>query len=435
MSQSNKQMSKADRKKSNKDSSRTSDEDSNKNQENNQVTPDKEINTPTTPSESDPFEKVKPKTILEALIQTLKTSSTRPSSKNGLYGDTSVPTTLPKMPYLTGPSAAEFSDWLTKAINYFQTNGLEEIVTLDPASSLALAYESDPHTPIATIKGIWKRLHTRAVGIIKTAVESVLGTEMFDEIDAEQEEIGECNIYEVDPENKGDMPWLDSFISKNANLVWERLKERQQRYTAHDKWNLVRRLFDLKYQVGSNPVFLRRRFAAILKNLRSAEIELHQDLLMAAWYSAIPKELNFLKASIGDKDNVTLEDIYNRLVKEYSARDRNSKGDRRNPKRPRKEDAGSNQTELAAGAQEQKPNPKFRKTKRRKVGANFNPNPECPHCGRTNHKEDKCWKKYPHLIPKKFKTLEEKDEENDTEYNLFFDSVTLNQPSTNESTS
>src|ERR1700679_3048150 len=143
MSQSNKEMSKAGRKRSDKESSRSSDEDSTKHQQDDQEHNEKDSTSSISHSESDSTEKVKPKTILEALIQTLKSSSTRPISKNGLYGDTSVPTTLPKMPYLAGPSAAEYSDWINKAINYFQTNGLEEVVTLDPATSLALAYESD----------------------------------------------------------------------------------------------------------------------------------------------------------------------------------------------------------------------------------------------------------------------------------------------------
>ena len=263
---------------------------------------DSESKEPTDADDSDSTtvtpsnEKLETKSGFESLVKSLKSSLNRPTSKNGLYGDTSVSMTLPRMPVLVGPSASQYSDWVTKAINYFQTYGLEEIVLMSPADSLTRAFECDPQTPVGTIKGIWSRLHTRAVGLIKTAVESAIGTDLFDEIDEEQSMAEDCNIYEG---NKTDMPWLDSFYAKNANLVWARLKARQQRYTAHDKANLVRQLLELKYPVGSDPTIFRRRFAALVKNLRNAEITLHEDILMSVWFSALPKELSVLKQALG----------------------------------------------------------------------------------------------------------------------------------------
>jgi hypothetical protein len=91
MSQSNKEMITTVRKKVHKESSRSSDETPNKNHEGNKETQDKDSNLSTTDTGLGLDEKVKPKTILAALIQTLKSSSARPASKNGLYGDTSVP--------------------------------------------------------------------------------------------------------------------------------------------------------------------------------------------------------------------------------------------------------------------------------------------------------------------------------------------------------
>jgi len=99
-------------------------------------------------------EKGETKSGFESLVKSLKSSLNRPTSKNGLYGDTSVSMTLPRMPVLVGPSASQYSDWVTKAINYFQTYGLEEIVVLSPADSLTRAFECDPQTPVGTIKGI-----------------------------------------------------------------------------------------------------------------------------------------------------------------------------------------------------------------------------------------------------------------------------------------
>src|ERR1700722_2947706 len=61
----------------------------------------------------------------------------------GLFGDTSIPSTLPTMPKLLGPTAAQYSDWKLKALGYFQTNGLAEVVTTTPEKSLGLAIKID----------------------------------------------------------------------------------------------------------------------------------------------------------------------------------------------------------------------------------------------------------------------------------------------------
>ena len=359
---------------------------------------------------------VETKSGLESLVQSLKSSLNRPTSKNGLYGDTSVSMTLPKMPGLMGPSASQYSDWVTKAINYFQTYGLEEVVLMSPADSLTRAFECDPQTPVGTIKGIWSRLHTRAVGLIKTAVELAIGTDLFDEIEEEQSVAGDCNIYEGD---KMDMPWLDSFYAKNANLVWVRLKTRQQRYTAHDKANLVRKLLELKYPFGSDPTIFRRRFAALVKNLRNSEITLHDDILMSVWFSALPKELSVLKQALGAKENLKWTDIYDALIQDYSSRhsqkfSRDRERDRRTPRDPK---------ELAAAARERE---KRRDTKKQRHESK--PSRGCQHCGKLNHNEDKCWTKYPNLIPDRKKKTSKPNNESDTEYSSpFIDSTIIDQ--------
>ena len=61
----------------------------------------------------------------------------------GLFGDTSIPSTITAMPKLTGPSAHQYNDWKLKATNYFSTNGLAEVATMEPISSLELAITID----------------------------------------------------------------------------------------------------------------------------------------------------------------------------------------------------------------------------------------------------------------------------------------------------
>lgn len=374
-----------------------------------------------TSSDQDPPTDKGEEGVLDTLVQVLKSSITgRPSAKNGLYGDTSVSITLPKMPMLSGPSATQYTDWVTKAINYFQTYGLEEVVTMSPADSLTRAYECDPQTPIGTIKGIWYRLHTRAIGVIKTAVEPVIGTELFDEIEDEQLSMGNCNIYEGDKE---DMSWVETFFSKNAYLVWTRIKNRQLRYTAHDITNSLNRLFNLKYTAGTDPAIFRRYFMTILKELKNANTSIYQDqrVLMSVWYRALPKELEVLKQALGVKTDLKWSDIYEALIHEYSSRGTSKHHDRR----PRSTDRPShgNSEEKAAAAVEGR-----NKTKNMKKKPRPSYGRSCNHCRKPGHTEDKCWLKHPHLKPSKFSTSEVADNDSDTEvYMPFIDSDIMSQ--------
>jgi len=214
------------------------------------------------------------------------------------------------------------------------------------------------------------------------------------------------------------MPWLDSFYAKNANLVWARLKARQQRYTAHDKANLVRQLLELKYPVGSDPTIFRRRFAALVKNLRNAEITLHEDILMSVWFSALPKELSVLKQALGAKENLKWTDIYDTLIQEYSSRGATKSRDR-------SEKPYRDQKELAAAAQERK---QRRDTKRQRPQFGSKPDKGCQHCGKPGHNEDKCWKKYPNLRRDKKPKPSQSNNDSETEYGMpFMDSTILDQ--------
>ena len=91
--------------------------------------------------------------------------SYRYGSPGGLFGDSSIPSTLPAMTKLAGPSAHQYSDWKMKATTYLQTNGLIEVSTLKPSESLELANQIDggSRSPIQ-IKALWVRLHSKVYG-------------------------------------------------------------------------------------------------------------------------------------------------------------------------------------------------------------------------------------------------------------------------------
>jgi hypothetical protein len=101
----------------------------------------------------------------------------------GLYGDTSIPASFHPMPKLTGNSAHQFADWKAKALNYFTANGLTEVVTSKPSKSITYAIKLDGRMrPSTLIKALWIRLNSKAYGVIRSAVESVLGTAYFEKL-------------------------------------------------------------------------------------------------------------------------------------------------------------------------------------------------------------------------------------------------------------
>jgi hypothetical protein len=317
-------------------------------------------------------------------IRKNKSKSTRPRSRNSLFGE-GTGISLPKMPVLTGPTAAQYSEWVNKATNYFQTQGIEELVLESAIGSLGRAVRADDGaTPVATIKAQWCRLHTRIIGIIKSAIEGAVGTELFDEIENEQDAVGSTDPLQYDDD---DFSWVDNFKAKNANYVWIKLKEKQQKYTAHDLANLIRKLLDLKLQAGSDPTIFRKQFTAAVKELKNANISLPQEVLMAVWLQALPKELSILRQALGARSGLRWMDIYETLVGEYSSRFfGKSKG---NPTQPQFETAN------ISSENPRRPNPK-RKRK-------FSKDLRCSVCNKDSHTEDKCWTKHPHLRPTRIK--------------------------------
>ena len=109
------------------------------------------------------------------------------SGNGGLYGESSVPSTLPAMPKLMGTTAHQYSEWKVKATGYFRTNGLFEVVTMKPSLSLKLASRIDGYSrPNHIIKSQWIRLNSKVYGAIRAAVEPVMGTSYFREIENDQ---------------------------------------------------------------------------------------------------------------------------------------------------------------------------------------------------------------------------------------------------------
>jgi hypothetical protein len=235
----------------------------------------------------------------------------------GLYGDTSIPATLPAMPKLAGPTATQYSDWKTKALGYFQTNGLTEVVTLKPRESLQLAIDIDGgFRTRLQVKALWQRLHSKAIGAIRTATEQVLGSTLFEEMETEQTIVGKCDVYNL-PVSSPTL-WEDQFISGNANHLWNKIRVRLEQFTPHDLSRLVDKYMSLKYTPSQDPVVFRREFDNSVRDLKQAGLILPDKLHMSIWYRALPSEFAPLRQALGANLALTWDDIYKAMVAQYS---------------------------------------------------------------------------------------------------------------------
>jgi hypothetical protein len=296
------------------------------------------------------------------------------SSGHGLFGDSSVPSTLPSMPKLAGHTPADYSNWKVKAESYFITNGLSEIVTMSPVESLTLATQIDSHAHATiSLRAIWNRLHLKAFGAIKTAVEPILGESFFTLIGVEQEKQGSFSVYNC-PEDQ-----LSSrFMYGNAHYLWLLIKNHLQHYTAHDITTLIRKYMNLKYNINEDPVEFRRIFDDTVRELNLAGVVMPEQCHMAVWYGAIPSEYESLRLALGANLKLKWQDIYEALVNQYSASKQ---------KRPTRSSTGDDKI-LAAVDHNQS---QFNKQNKDRINRRLNKY-HCDYCNRDGHTSDRCYK-------------------------------------------
>jgi hypothetical protein len=234
----------------------------------------------------------------------------------GLYGDTTIPTTLPAMPKLAGSTAHHYADWRLKATNYFVTSGLSEVVTMEPSDSLKYAIEIDGNTrPTSSIKALWIRLNSKAYGVIRAAVETVMGITYFEDIESDPDGLSMREVVTAS------MKQLDTdFKNGCAYYLWDSIRRKLEQFTPHDLSRLVERYMNLKYTPRSNPIECRNYFDNSVRELKLAGVILPDKLHLAVWYKALPSELDSLRQALGAKPNLQWRDIYDALMNQYSSK-------------------------------------------------------------------------------------------------------------------
>jgi hypothetical protein len=296
---------------------------------------------------------------------------------SGLFGDSSIPSILPAMPKLAGPSAHQYNEWKLKATNYFQSNGLSEVVTMEPMVSLELAVTIDGSArPRSQIKALWVRLHSKAYGAIRAAVESIIGTSFFEEIESDTTTLTPTEVFTVVDSR------LDrDFKSGCAYYLWDNIRRRLEQFTPHDLSRLVERYMSLKYTPRSNPIECRASFDSSVRDLKLAGIILPDKLHLAVWYKALPPDLDSLRQALGAKPDLKSKDIYDAIVNQYS-----SKKAARNTERSE---------EKAHAALENEEKKRKARTKRDKNRSKPNPSDKskkhCDFCELDSHNMDECY--------------------------------------------
>lgn len=235
---------------------------------------------------------------------------------SGLFGDTSIPSSITAMPKLVGPSAHQYNDWKLKATNYFSTNGFSEVATMEPLASLDLAITIDSGARAkAQIKALWVRLHSRVYGAIRTAVEPIVGTSFFEEIESDTTALTATEVFTATESRLN-----TDFKSGCAYYLWDSIRRKLEQFTPHDLSRLVERYMNLKYAPRSNPIECRTSFDNSVRELKLAGLTLPDKLHLAIWYKALPPELDSLRQALGAKSNLQWKDIYDAIVNQYSSK-------------------------------------------------------------------------------------------------------------------
>ena len=234
----------------------------------------------------------------------------------GLFGDTSIPSSITAMPKLAGSSAHQYNDWKLKAKNYFSTNGLTEVATMEPLSSLELAITIDSGArPKAQIKALWVRLHSRVYGTIRAAVEPIIGTSFFEEIESDTTALTATEVFTA---LEGRLN--TDFKSGCAYYLWDSIRKKLEHFTPHDLSRLVEKYMNLKYTPRSNPIECRTFFDNSVRELKLAGLTLPDKLHLAIWYKALPPELDSLRQALGAKSDLKWKDIYDAIMNQYSSK-------------------------------------------------------------------------------------------------------------------
>jgi hypothetical protein len=347
-----------------------------------------EINEPTAGSSSSST------SITSSITQTQFTPPIIGSSigMNGLFGNTSIPSTLPQPPKLGSTDAVIFADWKIKFTGYCLMQGLQEVVTSSYSDGLTLAIAMDQsNRPRSLIELLLKALHTKAFGVLLVAVEGVTGPSIFNEIANEQS---------ISPHK---------FIDRNANYLWDKLCTLYEKKTVHSALHVWKKLLALSYKDGENPQIMRKTFDSLLVQLGQIKDTILPGQLLSEgfkaciWLNALPHTLESTTQTLLTQQSVSFEDIYQTLVRRFES----SGSSRHKPTKLGNEVANT-------AVSERNNNKQKSINDKQKTYYKF----KCNHCKMPGHTEDRCYKKHGY-------SSDRKEKESNDQHSFCFIETTL----------
>lgn len=264
-------------------------------------------------NETDPIDSSSKPTSSDETFFIPKRNPSPPSNPGGLFGEHSVPSSVPSMPKLIANNAAEFNVWKYQAKAYFQQNGLHHYVLVDNYTSLQRAFNDDQGNRLPyQVRSIWYSVQGRIFGAIRAAVEHKLGSAFFDNL--EEEGDVELSRYDVDS-----IDWLSKFKWGNARYLWTTVESQFMKFHPHDLATLVGKYMDTQYKIGDDPMVFKNKFEAVVRDLEVAGLKMPEKLHMIVWYRAMPEAFGALKQSLNADPNLTYNKIFQALSRQVSS--------------------------------------------------------------------------------------------------------------------
>lgn len=282
---------------------------------------------------SDPDdEKVKkkdPKHIIKSIEsrETQHDPSPKYSSSGGLYGNTTMPTTMPQMPSkLGGQTHEDYAEWRPKAKTYCEINSISEVTLESPIRSWEKAVKADAgtHSRIQLLN-MWQNLHKKAAAVLRAATEQAMGLSFFNDIEQQQETAGEFDLYSIDPEKP---ETFSCFILHNSNHLWVKIKEKCGLVTPQHISGLMKRYMSLQYKTTQRPEEFRKEFERTVNDLEQNGCIFPELAHMAIWFNALPPELDALKQGLNARPNLTWQGIFEALQSQYTKKSAGSRSTR-----------------------------------------------------------------------------------------------------------
>ena len=116
--------------------------------------------------------------------------------------------------------------------------------------------------------------------------------------------------------------------AENVFLFWRELVLKFETQSTFSITGCLQSLMNLKYRANQNPSRIYHQIVSLSEQLTAGGKPLDDSLLAIYLLKAIPKELDTIKQALSIKDDLTLQDVYLALQRQFEARVTNKDDDK-----------------------------------------------------------------------------------------------------------